>query len=385
MSVFRMLASADLHFNKRSRFDECVRVHKFVSDLAREAKVHATLLAGDAYESESTPEEREAFGDFLIPTAEQGPVVFSRGNHDCELDVDIMARLKTRHPVIVESGAGVHYVAGAAIATVAWPQRSTLLAAAGTIEGTELLLREALQQVFRGLGDELAKHDGPRIGLGHLMIDGSIASTGQPLLGLPINVGLADLALFQAHLGIVGHIHKRQKFDVFGVPWMYPGAPYRTAHGQSEPKSVVLAEFDGQRLVSLEEIETPATPMLDIESTWINGLSWDGMRGLADIRDVVGAEVRWSYRVPAEYREAAAASAREWADKLLADGAKSVKIEPETIVETRARAPEVAAASSIGDKLEAHWKSIGFDPDDRREALLLKASILEEEEARRAS
>lgn len=375
----RLLASADQHFHRRLRFAECIKVHGFIADLAREAKADVVALAGDAYEEESVPEEREAFADFLKATTEHAPVVFSRGNHDAEGDVELMARLQTRHPVIIESGADVHYVAGAAIAAVAWPERANMLALAGSIGGTEELIREAMQAVFRGLGAKLAQHDGPRIGLGHLMIDGSIASTNQPLLGLPINVGLADLDLLGATLGIAGHIHKAQRFTTpSGSIWLYPGSPYRTDFGQTEPKSVVLAEFDGPRLVKVEEIETPATPMRHYESTF-DGNGFDSLRGCVSEGEVRGAEVRWRFNVRPDQQEAARVAAQGWADRWLAMGAVSVKLEPQVVTQTRARAPEVAAAASMPEKLAAHWSSIGYDPGERRDPLLVKVADLEQE------
>lgn len=381
---FRLLGTADNHYCERIRFDECIKVHDFMVDVARDAKIDLFVDAGDVYESASTAVERRAAAGWVTRMAEVAPGVFVKGNHDLRLELAILRMLQTKHPIIVEEGADVHYVAGAAVAAIAWPERAAILAAAGSIQGAEEGIREALGAVFRGLGAQLAQHNGPRIGLGHLMIDGSIASTNQPLLGMPINVSLSDLALLNAHIGIAGHIHRSQRFDVFGAPWLYPGSPFRTDHSQVEQKSVALAEFDGQRLVKVEEISTPCTPMRDIESTY-DQHSFDRLRGIASSKDLDGAEVRWRITVPAAQREECDRHSREWADRLVAEGAKSVKIEIETAVETRARAPEVAAARGAVDKVVAHWESVGFDPGDRRDSLLLKVAELEEQEARDAA
>jgi DNA repair exonuclease SbcCD nuclease subunit len=383
--TIRILATGDDHFDEHSRFDECIRVHAWMVELARDLKIDLFLDGGDICERASTPLERQAVAEWLTPMAEIAPGLIADGNHDRPKDAAIWRRLRTKHPITVEEGAGVHLIGGAVVAAVAWPEKATMLAAAGTIEGSDALVREALQHVFRGLGAQLADHDLPRIGLMHAMIDGSIASTNQPLLGMPLNIGLADLALLGADLGVLSHIHKAQRFDPpIGGPWLYAGSSHRKDYGETERKSVLFAEFEGRRLVKLEEIETPATKMMHIESTWAQN-AWDAMRGLRDIADVAGAEVRWTYAVPVDQREAAEASAREWEDKLRAAGAKSVKVEPVPIVETRARAPEVAAASSLPDKLDAHWESNGFDPADRRGALHSKAAELEQEEANRAA
>lgn len=376
----RILATGDDHFVESVRFEECCAVHSWMVDLARDLRIDAWADGGDVFDGESTVVEREAVADWVTRMCEVAPGVMVKGNHDFPREVLYLQRLRTRHPLKVEERAGVHIVGGAAFAAIAWPDRAGILALAGSIGATEGLIREALQHVFRGLGAELSSRAGslPRIGLMHAMVDGSIASTGQPLLGMPLNISLEDLGLLAVDLGFLSHIHKAQRFaPASGGPWLYAGASHRTDFGQLEPKSVVFAEFDGQRLVKLEEIETPCSPMLHVESSWIQS-SWDEMRGLDNVRHH-GAEIRWRYEVPADQQEAAAASAREWADKLIADGAKSVKLEPVVTVQTRARAPEVAAASTFAEKLKAHWDSVGFDPGARREALLEKAALLERE------
>jgi exonuclease SbcD len=374
--AFRLLGTGDNHFDLHRRFSECIRVHDWMVELARDAKVDAFVSTGDLYEKGSVPEERQATAEWTTRMAEVAAGLFVKGNHDLPRDVELLRRLRTKHPVTVEEGADVHYIAGAAIAAIAWPERAAMLAAAGSIEGTEALVREALQHVFRGLGAKLAAHDGPRIGVGHMMIDGSIASTNQPLLGLPINVSLADLALLNAHVGFVGHIHRRQRFDAFGAPWMYTGSPYRTDQSQTEPKSVVLVEFDGQRLVSIEEIETPATPMAHLEG------GWDAESAALKIEqhgNLAGHEIRIRYNVAPDQQEQAKAAADALKQTLLDAGVAAVKMEPVVIAQTRARAPEVSAATSLADKLEAHWRSIGFDPGDRRDPMLSLVADVEKE------
>jgi DNA repair exonuclease SbcCD nuclease subunit len=367
-----VLASGDHHFDERSRFDECVRVHQWMVELARRDKPALFVSGGDIYHRASTPLEREAVAEWLTAMAEVCPVVISRGNHDKPKDAELMRRLRTRHPILVEERAGVHVVAGAAIATIAWPEPAYLAAHAESSEQASADLRQALQNILRGLGLELAEHDGPRILLGHLMVDGSVTSTGQPLLGQPINVSLTDLALAQAQLGIMGHIHAAQCFDVAGAPHWYTGSPYRTTFGQLETKMVLLAEFGARGLVGVHEIPTPAAPMVHVIGTYASGqLEHDGPD------DVRGVELRLRYTVANADREAAKALAVDLRQRWLAAGAAHVQVEAEIMVETRARMPEVVAAASPADKLQAFWTAKGFDPGPRRAPLLEKFAELE--------
>jgi DNA repair exonuclease SbcCD nuclease subunit len=378
-----ILASGDHHFDERRRFDECVRIHRWMVQLARSEQPDVFLSGGDIYERGSTPLEREAVAECLTSMAEVCPVVISKGNHDRARDVELMRRLRTRHPIIVEERAGVHVVAGAAIGAIAWPEPAFLSARAESSEAAATDLRAALANILRGLGSMMDEHDGPRILLGHLMVDGSVTSTGQPLLGQPINVGLNELALARAQLGVIGHIHNAQMFDVLGAPHWYPGSPFRTSFGEMEKKLVLLAEFNGKAqgwsLDHVQQIETPATPMLHVEDEWglFNGeMGWI-VGDIGEVPDARGAEIRLRYRVANEHREAAKADAEKWRDAWLREGAASVKVEQEIVVETRARMPEVVAALRPSEKLQAYWAAKGFEPGERREPLLSKFAELE--------
>jgi DNA repair exonuclease SbcCD nuclease subunit len=383
----RILASGDHHFDEHSRLAEAVKVHSWMVDVARQQQVDLFLSGGDVYESLSTPIEREAVKEWLLRMGEVCPILITRGNHDRRFDLRILAALRTKHPIIVEEACGVHLVAGAAIAAVAWPEPEFLLPRAPSLEAGYADIRLALQAVLRGLGDQLDQHPGPRVLLGHLMIDGAVTSVAQPLLGQPINCGLADLALARAHLGLASHIHRAQRFYVHHgdpgqpAPHVYLGSPFRDTFGQCEKKTVTLAEFDGQRLVRLEDIETPAAPMVHLEADWFND-AFETRESSDDhcAAEHEGAEVRFRYNFAPEHSVVAHQAAEQFKQELLSMGAKYVKLDPVPIVETRSRAPEVARATTWPAKLEAHWQSKGFQPEpEQRTRLLGKFGELEEQ------
>ena len=371
----RILASGDHHFDERStRWAECINVHSWMVDLARAEKVDLSLSGGDIYERASTPMEREAVAEYKVRMAEVCPDVTARGNHDRHLDIEILSKLKSHHPIIVQERAGLIVVAGAAVATMAWPETSYLLAQHRDDQVADLAVRGALCSTLRGLGDGLALHDGPRILLGHFMVDGCVTSVGQPMIGKPVNVGLADLALAGAHLGLMSHIHKGQHWDIAGNPHYYMGSPFRTNYGERERKTVLLAEFDGARLVSVQEIDTPCARMIHVDAVW----DGDALRFELD-EPIDGAEIRIRYDVARDQRERADRAARELLDTWKAQGATQTKAVEQVTVESRARAPEVAAANTIPEKVTALWNSSGYDPGARRESLSSKAHQLQQE------
>lgn len=384
----KLIAVSDHHFDAHSRWAEALRVHAWIADLVEQERPDVFVSGGDLYERASTPLERDAVAAWLTHIAEICPVVIAKGNHDRALDLALLGRLSTRHPIIVEERAGVHYVAGFAIATVAWPSRSELLTAAGDTgaAGADDIASTALRNVLLGLGAELRQHAGPKVLLGHFMIDGSVTSTGQPLVGHAMNVGLADLGLVGADITIAGHIHAAQEWEFDGRPILYTGSPFRTSFGELEAKSVVVADFDERGLVHWMRVETPATPMLHVTAHMVDS---ECMETGAPIRVLMldgdypprleGAEVRFRYSVPADERERARQLAAGWKTAFEVEGAASVQVEEVVIPTTRARAPEVAAAGArgLGPQLRAFWDAKGAVPaEERANELIRKAESL---------
>lgn len=373
--MLRVAVIADSHWDEHSRLEECERLHAAIATDAEQRGVGLVLHAGDVFERKSTPLEREKAFAWFQRMANLGPVFVVRGNHDALDDLPLLERLEAKHGVTVVQEARVIHCCGVHIAAVAWPRKSALLAASGatSVEAGENAARDALRTVFLGLGQQLADEPGARLLLMHAMVSGSVTSTGQPLVGCDLEVGLSDLALLNAHAYLLGHIHKGQQWEIAGAPVIYPGSPRRTAFGETEAKGYTLLTIDGES-VAAEFVELPATPMIHVSSAWHDStLQHDAPE------DVSGAEVRLRYTVASDARDGAALAAEVLRQQLLASGATMVKVEPIVITEQRARAPELAKAVTLDEKLAALWAAQNFDPGARREALLDKVHQLEEQ------
>jgi exonuclease SbcD len=375
---------ADSHFDEHSRFQECVALHAWIQGDAHHRGCSALLHAGDIFERRSTPRERSAVADWLRDCAITMDVVVVRGNHDALEEHDLWPQLRAPGRIETFERPGITEIVDArsgsrvAVATLPWPQKAHVEAAGADA-------REAMRAVLRGLGDQLSTLDCPRVLLTHAMVRGSKTSTGQELLGCELELGLEDLALARADLYALGHIHAHQHWMVGDAPAIYPGSPRRANFGELEPKGYVVAEFDGRRLVGWEFVETPATPMVHVDATWIREVTVDGAAVcdgalvIAGLEPAVsGAEVRLRVHVPADSRDAARRAAQEVADRYRAAGAVSVKVEEQVLATTRARTPEVARATTLVEKLEALWSSRKDVPDPvRREAIVSKLGELE--------
>lgn len=379
----RVFGTGDDHIVTGSRWDECKRIHTWIADEVRREKPDLFVNGGDIFHKASTPEEREFAAEWVQSIADVCPFIMTRGNHDATLDTSILGRLSARHPIIAEQGAAVHIVAGVAVAAVAWPKRSNLAVNAPGASPEELdqLTRQAFQNVMRGLGQQLAEHDGPRLGLGHFMTDGAKTSTGQPLVGHSGSVGLDDLALLGAPLTLMSHIHLPQSFELNGQEFVYMGSPYRRDYGEDEVKSYTVAEYDGPRLVGWHRVETPCTAMLLREADWQT--SPDGSAGFTTVWEPslsAGAEVRLRFTCSASQRSgavhAAEALKREWLDA----GAVSVLLDPQTTTVSTAKAPQIAEADTTAEKLRMLWQHRNEDvPPWRAARLMDKLAEIESE------
>lgn len=386
---------ADSHFAEDSRFGECVRLHNWIAEDAAARGCKALLHGGDLYERRSTPREREAVAQWVHHLADMGcNLVAVRGNHDAPGDVHYLRHLESEPDVLEVPGMVTWAIPGVTIACLPWPSRAGILAQAQSREDGEQTIQEAMRSVLLGLGSEAREAGNPVLFLGHCMVRDSRTSTGQPLVGCDLEVGLEDLALVGADAYLLGHIHLHQHWEINGAPCIYPGSPRRTAFGESEAKGYVVLDVEPGQPVRWEFVEAPATPMVDVQGKWETdyvNLSGGPVVPFLALNDsahcqasnLAGAEVRLRYHVEAAHREAAKVEAAEVAASYLAAGAVSVKVEEQVAATTRARAPEVAMAPTVPEKLRALWAARGETVPRADQLLSLAVSL--EEEVRHAS
>lgn len=371
----------DNHFDVSSRFEETIRIHDWIAEDADRRGCTLTLLGGDLHERKSVAAERNAVANWLTRMAELGPVVGVYGNHEVPLDLDIYNQLESEYPIRFHATPTVVVARDVQIQCLPWPRRAYLAAyaqAAGV--DTEDLARVAMQDLLRGLGAQATEDDLPRVFLGHVQMRGSRVSTGQPLVGLPLELGLEDLSLCRSDFYALGHIHlgEGNEWKIGDAPVAYGGSPRRTSFGETETKSYTVIEFEGSKLVGWERVEVPATRMVHIDGKWLaSELAITLPRPLEEYA-VKGAEVRLRYHVASDERDAARRAAAELKSVIAGEGAAFVKVEETVEANVRARAPEIAAAKTLPEKLSHYWRARGIVVGDRESGLLTKLASLEE-------
>ena len=365
---------ADSHFDRSHRFDECVRVHDWIASDMAERGVELCLHGGDLYDKLSQPEERTAVGSWLHRIAHRCPVLIVRGANDAVGDLRVLQYLGTPYPVLVEERSSVQTfrlgTLDLQVAAVAWPRAAEILGdeSTGPLDRRGAAVSK-LRAILGELSTRMIGSPGVRALLMHAMVREAVAGVGQPMVGCDVEVSVQDLLAVDAHAIFLGHIHKAQHWGL-GRPVLYAGSPRRFAFGEQEEKGYAVAEFNDDGLIGWHRVATPCARMHDVE--------WSGPVDLAP-EQLAGSEVRLRCTYTADDRQATMEAVSRLAEQLRLAGA-AVIVDETLEPDLRARAPEVALASTTADKLIAFWEAKSTTPAaDVQARLLEKVAVLQKE------
>ncbi len=379
--IIRVGLTADTHADEAHRLADHDRVMSFIAADMKARGCTVALHAGDWWErARSSAVERASVANWVREVTDAMPLVGVAGNHDGELDVAWLGRLRTKHRVYAMTSSVVVTDLPVAIACLPWPRKANLLASLGRPASHEegaAIASDCLRNVIRGLGAQLSEIDAPRIFLGHVMIDGAETDHSQPIVGADMALSLADLSLAGADFYACGHVHAAQRFDIAGAPCVYPSSPRHCNFGEPGFKGYVVATFErtgelgAWTCVDVENVASPCTRLQLFEAAWRDGQLAITSKEFPHKERVEGAECRLRVTVDSDMRDAARDAANKLRQQMLADGAVSVKLEEVVRATTRARAPEIAKATTLEGQLAELWSSKRADLGDERRARLL--------------
>lgn len=321
----------------------------------------AWLHVGDVFHARSTPDDRVSVAERLVRMANAAPVVVIYGNHDAPLDLHVFGKLKAAHPIIVvdqpqtvmlrPSQSDVPLL----VACLPYPTKAGLVSA-GIVPGdVQDVAANALDAVFMQFGHDVAEarhHGAPTIFMAHATINGAVTSVGQPM---GVHGEIVVTATHLNRLGdipkVFGHIHKAQ--DLYGAT--YAGSICRMDFGETEEKRFLVARF-GREDWSLEShaIDCPARYHVEGELSR-DGFTWQATKGPGGALEQApaswrGSEVRVRYRFNQSQRGALDQA------RVLAEFAEAlrVEVEPIAVPDRQLRAPAVAEARTLEQKLAAY-------------------------------
>lgn len=327
--------------------------------------------------------QRQAIADELALIARlrrmtnHAPVVIVRGNHDVEGDLDKFASVATSHPIYVVTQPDVLRIRlatmqFASIACLPYPHRAGLVLAGVAVPDTVDAAAEALDAIFMHFAAQLeamrAKGD-LTLFIGHANVGGAITSVGQPNIGREIELSPRHLDRLGPIYKGLNHIHKAQ--EIHGAH--YAGSICRLDWGEIEekrwleieyfdqPDRKLLGRFDGGQwnyLVTSHALDI--APMYHVEGQLArDGFTYDVKAGPGGEKQEPpaswqGCEVRVRYTFA---QSEAAVLDKSLALAPFADAAL-VHPDPIAVPDRALRAPEVAAAKTLPEKVAA-WCALG--------------------------
>lgn len=347
----------------------------------------AWLWPGDLSHQRQAIADELALIDRLRAMANRAPVVIVRGNHDVEGDLEKFEAIGAVHPIHVVSRPRVvrlDLATGqtAAIACLPYPHRAGLVAAGVAVPDTIDAAADALDAIFMQFAAELeeARSQGClTLFIGHVNVGGAVTSVGQPNIGREIELSPRHLDRLGPIYKGLNHIHKAQ--EIHGAH--YAGSICRLDWGEIEEKRWLEIHYDQvctdpcdseNYVVASHPIDV--APMYHVEGQLTrDGFTYEVKAGPGGEKQPAppswqGCEVRVRYTF--------AQSEAGVLDKslALAPFAEAARVHPDPIAvpDRSLRAPEVAAAKTLADKLAAWCALTGTVAS---ESVLQKLSELE--------
>lgn len=359
----------------------------------------AWLWPGDLSHQRQTIEDENALIERLRRMSAVAPVVLVYGNHDVPGDLDKFASVGAGHPIYVVDRPQVLRIRlatmeFASIACLPYPHRHGLVLAGCANPDIVDEAANALDAIFMQFDAELTANGEKGdylLFIGHANVGGAITSSGQPNIGREIELShrhLERLAAAGVYIGL-NHIHKGQ--EIHGAH--YPGSICRLDWGEIEEKRwLELQLLDESTNVVPHAIDV--APMYHVEGDLTReGFTYQVMAGPGGelqeaptitcppcngtgdgemdlIEDTVmcvackgsgrvvswkGCEVRARYRV--KQSEIAVVNKALVLDEFVE--ASLLHLDPITVPDRALRAPEVAAANTLPDKVAAWCELAG--------------------------
>lgn len=330
----------------------------------------AWLWPGDLNDARMSIEDRNRLAEALMDMARVAPVVLTYGNHDLPGDLDVFAHLRSVYPVYVvdrptclrlQLATGVF----ATIFVLPYPQKGTLVGAGvatGDVVGTAA---DLLEPIFMLAAAELAaaRAQGDlTLMMGHVNVAGSQLSNGQPSIGHEIELNPRHLDRLGDIPKLLNHVHKPQV--IAGA--YYAGSVCRLDYGEIEAKRFLVVDCaDGRYSVTSRPIDI--APMWHIDGRLDrHGFSVDSYDETLDaeihqritVQGWAGCDVRVRYR----YRASEKPVLDERTVRDAFAGALRLKVEPVAEPDRELRAPDVAAAKTLPEKLAAYRKVEQLEP-----------------------
>lgn len=337
--------------------------------IAAAGELAAVFWPGDFFHQKSTPEDRNVLAGFLQSFARLAPVVGVYGNHDVPGDLEVFTRISAPWPIVIVDTPQIVRVRtptkiSVAVFCLPYPTRGGLVSAGVAHASLVDEAAIALDAIFLQMAEELreARSDGfVTATLGHVNVGGAVLSSGQPNIGAEIELTPALLERLPSGPVALNHIHRHQMIGRA----IYAGSIARMDFGEAEEKVFIEYTFDDQASqvqwsshwrpldVPQQFAVTGKLTRAGFEVTTVNGLEPSGIVW-------AGADVRVRYT----FLQADAGVIVLDLIRAQFAGCRSLKLEGLPQLTHQMRAPEIAAAVTLNEKVGLYCERHGIAMTD---------------------
>lgn len=380
--MFTVPVIGDAHFKQDARQpDRLASVDQIVRECLL-LPVGLWAVPGDLYDAGSDVFSRNAWVDRIRQMANVAPVVICYGNHDRDGDLYLLSQIGAKWPIhVIDRPQTIHVRTpqGPTIAVfvLPYPHPSGFVAAGTPTADVVGIARTALDAIFMEAGARLEaarKMSQPTLFVGHANVGGSRMSTGQPLIGKEIELDEQLLMRLGDCPKVLNHIHLPQ--EIGGA--ILTGSITAMSWGETEAKRYVRIDYamdtsDADDVLgTLKQAGLFAVPMampwkwtalscpLDTPQLVLVEARFENMTFTYDV-DPSTVSAKAHVRVRVRFQETERQFFEYGKSQVVEAFAHVAKLQIEPICEADRglRAPEVAAAKTLPEKLRAWCEANG--------------------------
>lgn len=387
----KILQLADIHARDKD-IDEIKKCLEFIIETAKAEKPDIIINAGDTFDSSLVRADSQSakmiFRVFqelanIAPVA----IVIGTKSHDGQT-AEILRYIKAKYPIHVSTrpeqlylcegdiGIDPHMPGSpqeapieAVISMVPAPDKSFFQSDNGIVV-SETEIAQAMSVLFGGFAAQAQAYAVPHILVGHWNTTGALVSETQTLTGVDIELSKDQMAMTNANLVCLGHIHKAQDL---GDNIFYSGSITGLTWGELEDKGFYIHEFEGKKLIESSFILTPSKKKMRIsEDLTKDGYGINDLVGTVVTKDLKDTYIKIEAKVFQD--EVKSIDKEKIKDFFLAAGSKEVTVDLIIIPRENVRSQILLQLETLSEKLVEQAKlREGIVPD----SILAKAALIE--------
>ena len=384
----KILHIADIHA-RDADIEEVERCLHHIVAIAHQYEPHLIINAGDTFDSRSVRLDSQAAKlvfRIFSELADIAPVAVITGtpSHDGEA-VDVLKHINANHQMWVSKRPEQVYLLDGCFSRIPWPEPCEVVISCIPqptkqffstdldIKGSDAEIASAMGGIFAGFGAKAAEHNAPHVLIGHFQVGGAMISETQILTGVDVEISKDQIALANADLVCLGHIHKSQKL---GDNIFYSGSICRLNYGELDEKGVYIHTVNSDSIDSVFEL-TPTRKLVKLA----HDLTVEGAIDELDMvlysfepDEIKDGIVKCEFKV---YTDQSEKLDKKTIEKFyLSAGAKEVDVSIIRVPRENVRSERILKLTTLREKL---IEMAGLKEEIVPESILAKADILESE------